>query len=1017
MPSTKIKSTNKTNPCPVCGNVSGHCKTTSTELVLCAHTLDAASTPEGWKFLDRSKGGGQWGKIVPSGQPESGNSKALRLQRAAEQAAIEAARMARLKPKKERDEDYRYRVANHPASSAAIADLTRRGLDSEDLAKLTPISDARGNYIVPIRDLDGLMVGGQVRSLAATKGAKYFWATKGENHLPESKELPLAHWVFSGEPEMIALCEGTGAKPYLASKRLEAVAIGAAGGNFCSSPKTLKATLDRHSDLPVVLMPDGGAVENKSVMRQYLAVYTLLKSWGRELSILWWGQLTKADGDIDEIGPEVVTSTIAWAEFVAIAAPILEAKGEDPALLMEEQKRKPAKDSTRNHYATSSEEGLVWVATEKADDGGFIEKRERIGNHLEAIAYLDTPTQDEAAILLEFGVVRGGRLRWTMPRAELSGDGGEICRGLLGRGYWFDRKQKNHLLRYLQGLGANIEQTYTITDSSGWVGNSFVLPHKTYGDPDLRFRDVDPSPESLTEVVGTLEGWKSGVAARCGGNSRLILALGAQFAAPLLKMMGIESGGFHLVGPTSSGKTTILSVSGSVLGLKEIPHWRTTTNGLESTATASNHLCLPLDEIGQADPKDVGAIAYMLANGQGKARMKKDLSNRKGKTWQLLFLSSGEIGLGEYMAQAGQTQKGGQEVRSPDVPAIPEGSEYGCFESIHGATDAVQFVSGLEAAVRANHGTAMDAYLSRLVADTADQKQLGQWSKQTHLIAAKLSEGFKDTAIGRVAKRFALVQVALGIAHQYGLLPFPAEDIDWAIDLCFKDWVKGRGGGGPIEVKRAIERIEHLLVSNELGDRVFTLPDNNGQKVRSLLAYRKLDINGDTEYLLIPPSIFDKEFCQGVNKSELVKALQSDGLLRESDSEGRADRNERIGARRSRVYFFRVPNSGNWQKPLGTMGTMGTEGRNDCSDRLLDDERCPQTTGDTLGAMGTNPQADSVCPHCPQAENDIWGQIRTPETLTNKGLEGGVPIAPIVPTQKTDIPNKGTTAIEKPEEC
>jgi uncharacterized protein (DUF927 family) len=998
---SKFSKTKKNNPCPICGDITGHCKTTDSEMALCYYSRDAASTPEGWRFTRISKGDGIWGVIVPAGQPETGNARALRLQREAERAAVEAERWAKLKPARERHSDYSYKVANCPITEADRSDLTRRGLTGEDLSKLTPIKDGGGGYIIPIRDKDGLMVGGQ-RRLPIEKN-KYRWATTGQNHLPETRELPLAHWQHSEAVESIALTEGTGIKPFLAARRLNALAIGAAGGNFCTSPKTLKATLDRYSDLPVVLVPDGGAVANKTVMGQYLATYNLLKDWGREPSILWWGQLTKADGDIDEISPEVATSIITWAEVLAIAIPILREKGVDTDwLAVEPPERKPAKDSTRNHYHTSHDEGLVWVTTEKAEDGGFIEKRERIGNHLEAIAYLDNPTQDEAAILLGFGAVRGGTRRWTMPRAELSGDGGEICRGLLGRGYWFDRKQKNHLLRYLQGLGANVDQTYTITDSSGWVGRSFVLPHKTYGDPDLRFRDVDPSPESLTEVVGTLEGWKSGVAARCGGNSRLILALGAHFAAPLLKEMRIESGGFHLVGPTSSGKTTILSVSGSVLGLKEIPHWRTTTNGLESTATASNHLCLPLDEIGQADPKDVGAIAYMLANGQGKARMKKDLTNRKGKTWQLLFLSSGEIGLGDYMAQAGQTQKGGQEVRSPDIPAIPEGAEYGCFENIHGAADAVQFVSGLEAAVRANHGTAMDAYLSRLVVDAADQKQTGQWSKQTHLIAAKLSEGFKDTAIGRVANRFALVQVALGIAHQYGLLPFPAEDIDWAIDLCFRDWVKGRGGDGSVEVKRAIDRIEHLLVSNELGDRVFTLPDNNGQKVRSLLAYRRLDVEGNTDVLLVPPSIFTKEFCAGVNKTELITELRSRGWLPEADSEGRPDHQAKVNGKKGRFYILSM--NGIHEKSLGTLGTLGTASSSPDLEQVVATPNSTQNTKTHLGTLGTLGPESGEGTQGTQVEDEVWVPSGRAESPTGQGIEGMVPKVPKVPTQKTDIP-------------
>ncbi len=71
-----------------------------------------------------------------------------------------------------------------------------------------------------------------------------------------------------------------------------------------------------------------------------------------------------------------------------------------------------------------------------------------------------------------------------------------------------------------------------------------------------------------------------------------------------------------------------------------------------------------------------------------------------------------------------------------------------------------------------------------------------------------------------------MVQVALGIAHKYGLLPFPIEKIDWAISTVFKDWLKARGGDGSIDVKQAIDRIEHLLVTNEFSDRIYTLPDN-----------------------------------------------------------------------------------------------------------------------------------------------------------------------------------------------
>ena len=541
-------------------------------------------------------------------------------------------------------------------------------------------------------------------------------------------------------------------------------------------------------------------------------------------------------------------------------------------------------------FSSSIEGGLVAVELDKDGKQTFDEdgqaKSERIGNHLVAIATLNNPDKNGSAFLLEFKTFKGSICKWTMPRGRIAGDGNLLIQELYEREYSFIRDKKAMLLDYLSTLGGSIEQEYIITDSSGWVDKSFVLPHKTHGDENLRFRDVEPSPDVITEVKGTLEGWKDNVAARCAGNSRLILGIGCSFAAPLLPIADVESGGFHLVGTTSQGKTTILLVAASVTGLKTVSSWRTTDNALEGGLEASNHLCLPLDELNQADPRKVGSIVYMLGNGIGKGRSTKNLTNRKSKKWLTLVLSSGETTIGKYMDSAGEAIKGGQEVRLPDVPAVPEGSQYGCFETIHGADTAVQFVSALESAVKENHGTALDAFLSRLVVDIADPTFASTLSKQVHLIAAKLCEGTKDSAIGRVAKRFALVQVSLGLAHKYDLLPFPVEQIDWAISECFNDWVKERGGDGSIEIKNAVKGIKLLLTLEKHGNRVMDVKTHNvkgNQKIEKsmgkLLAYRKIDGDGNAEEFWIEPPIFDSELCKGVNKNELTKELHRMGWL------------------------------------------------------------------------------------------------------------------------------------------
>jgi putative DNA primase/helicase len=593
--------------------------------------------------------------------------------------------------------------------------------------------------------------------------------------------------------------------------------------------------------------------------------------------------------------------------------------------------KQPKEKVKQTQFFTSIEHGLQRVTCSESEGGKETNSTEQIGNHLEAIAYLDNPEGTGASILLELETVRNQVKKIPILRSDLAGDGVPILSHLMSCGYHYNRKNKTELLEYLHSLGAGIDRTYTIVDATGWVNGRYVSQHKTYGDGDYVFQQVESSSETATEIKGTLAEWKTHVGSKCDNNSRLIFMLGIAIAAPLLPVVGLESGGFHLMGDTSTGKTTAVKVAVSVTGEKEIPNWRTTANGLEMTATAHNHSMLPLDEIGQADEKGVGEACYMLRNGQGKSRSTKDLRARKVKKWQLLFLSTGEHSLASYMAQAGKVIKGGQEVGMPDIPAVPFGSPYGVFESIHGCESSKEFAESLEAACQKYRGTAIDAFLTQLVVDRQDKSFDGATAARVFTAAKKLSEGTIDLAVSRVANRFALVQVALEIAHSYDILPFPIDRIEWAVKKMFTDWLNQRGGDGSIEIKNAIERIKHLLISNEFSDRVFTLPDNNDRPVRGLLAYRKLDLEGQTEEFWVPTTTFDKEFCDGANKKQLVKELQRIGWLLPPRPDGKSTHQRtRKGATN---YYFVFG-----KRVLFGEGSEGSEGEglNADVDKLLE---------------------------------------------------------------------------------
>ena len=169
-------------------------------------------------------------------------------------------------------------------------------------------------YLCPIRNADGLIVACQVRLrvLQRSEDNRYRWLSgQGQtlHFFPEGckpeGELPLAVFRPQGKPEGIALAEGTGAKPFLVSQRLNLLTIGAAGGQWPSSPELFRETLEKAAlevkTKGIKIYPDAGDTLNQSVMSRWQRVIALLEGWGWSAQIAWWGQIDKSHPDIDEL--------------------------------------------------------------------------------------------------------------------------------------------------------------------------------------------------------------------------------------------------------------------------------------------------------------------------------------------------------------------------------------------------------------------------------------------------------------------------------------------------------------------------------------------------------------------------------------------------------------------------------------------------------------------------------------------------------------------------------------------
>ncbi len=156
--------------------------------------------------------------------------------------------------------------------------------------------------------------------------------------------------------------------------------------------------------------------------------------------------------------------------------------------------------------------------------------------------------------------------------------------------------QRKNLVEYFNNY--NTSRRVRVIDKLGWHGQVYVYPDEVFGvGNEETFCPGEHMGQHGYLKNGCLEDWKSTVASKCVGNSRLVFAVSSAFAAPLMDLFGFEGGGVHLVGPSSIGKSIIDKVAASALGdpSQYIFSWRTTDNALESTAMLRNDSLLILD--------------------------------------------------------------------------------------------------------------------------------------------------------------------------------------------------------------------------------------------------------------------------------------------------------------------------------------------------------------------------------------------------------------------------------------
>ncbi|GHA72705.1 membrane protein [Formosimonas limnophila] len=496
---------------------------------------------------------------------------------------------------------------------------------------------------------------------------------------------------------------------------------------------------------------------------------------------------------------------------------------------------------------------------------------------------------------------------WAMPIELSYGIGVELAKSLSMQGLEISpaRKALQKLADYV--VGCKPAARARCVSKTGWCRDVYVLPQQTLGDSDDRaiYQSADGAANPYSSK-GTLSEWRKQVAALCVGNSRCVLAVSMAFAGVLLPLAGVEGGGVHIVGSSSTGKSTTTKAAASVYGQshegaenKYWHSWRATDNGLEGIASLHNHSLLILDELRQTPAKTVGEAVYMLANGEGKNRANRNGASKPVKSWQLLYLSNGELTLEAHMATVGMRPHEGQEVRFAKIEANA-GAGLGIFEQLNGYADGAALSDAFKAATTRQYGTAGIEFIRYCIVHYHSLKDELQ-----HRINGFVDRNIPADAQGqvqRVAQRFGLIAAAGEYASQWGITGWQQGEATQAAQVCFKNWLDNRSSHGDNQEKESMLEAVRSFILRHSASR-FSLADSaKDEKILNQAGW--IRHSGKVMDYLIIPDVFRQEVCAGFEVNAVCRALDEEGLIYSTieDSKKRYSVKQSFGSMRTRFY-------------------------------------------------------------------------------------------------------------------
>jgi putative DNA primase/helicase len=392
---------------------------------------------------------------------------------------------------------------------------------------------------------------------------------------------------------------------------------------------------------------------------------------------------------------------------------------------------------------------------------------------------------------VELGFVRDGAWRKVVAKRSVASVARQIIE-LADYGLPITSNNAPDAVQYLADFEAANMATLPldrVSSQMGWVADGFLWGG-TYLRPDeANHGGVPVGPQSAVvtfcgedvgdgqrakglRAEGSLDVWKQAIAL-AANYPRVMLALYAAFAAPLLVVLDVVNFVVNLCGPSTIGKTTSLRLAASAWGDPDerrpgafLLTWDATPVFVERTACVLSSLPFVIDDTRKVkDSSAVEAVIYRVASGQGRGRGSVK-GTRETLTFYTVMISSGEEPV------VGYAREGGAHARVITLWGPP-------FEKAD--ADTGKLVVQLNQAVRANFGHAGPAVVRYLLDRRGSWPVLKHWFRRKILAKYQAKAG-TNAVLGRYAEYFAVLDLAARIAHRVLDLPWdpvPLLDTVW----------------------------------------------------------------------------------------------------------------------------------------------------------------------------------------------------------------------------------------------